>query len=80
MPTRAMTKAESERAIRSLCHDWARETGAMKESHAHPQFWDFKRWLERHGYAHYLDFRSVGGADMAAEQWFDEELKQTWRN
>lgn len=75
-----MAKLDSERAICSLCHTLASETDAMKNLDLHPQFRDFKRWLEERGYAHYLDFRSVGDADNAAEHWFDQELKQAWRN
>lgn len=75
-----MTKRDSERAIRGLCHTWASEAAAMKDPDVHPQFCDFKRWLKERGYAHYLDFRWMGGADNAAERWFDQELKQTWRN
>jgi len=45
-----------------------------------PSFSDFKQWLEGHGYGHYLSFRSRRRPLIDAEQWFDEELKQAWRN
>lgn len=46
---------------------------------SHPSFSDFKAWLHEEGYSYLLDFRSVMGADEDAEQWFDQELGQTWR-
>jgi hypothetical protein len=39
----------------------------------------FKAWLHEKHYSHYLDFRSVAGADYDAEAWFDDELGQNWR-
>jgi hypothetical protein len=45
-----------------------------------PSFSDFKSWLDENDYALYLDFRSVAGPDEDAEQWFDQEIKQTWRS
>jgi len=34
---------------------------------------------QRESYSRYLNFKSVGGADDAAERWFDDELGQNWR-
>ncbi|SMF83556.1 hypothetical protein SAMN06265365_15013 [Tistlia consotensis] len=73
-------KDEAERVIRHLCHEWARESGIPREPVDQPSFFDFKSWLSMKGYSHYLNFRSVMGANYDAERWFDEEFKQTWRN
>lgn len=50
-----------------------------KEKQGHPSFSSFKDWLSANGYSHYLNFRSVAGADYDAEMWFDDELGQNWR-
>ena len=71
-------KAECEMAIRQLVHTWA-GTKAQPPGW-HPSFGEFKDWLRAQGYGHYLEFRSVMPANDVAEQWFDQELKQTWRN
>lgn len=73
-------KAESEKAIRSLCHDWYRKHRTTMLDASRPSFYDFKMWLYAEGYSYLLDFQSVAGADEDAERWFDQELKQTWRN
>ncbi len=75
-----MKKDEAEAAIRHLCHKWAEATGFQPESGKMPSFRDFRSWLKDNNYGHYLDFRSRRGPDADAEQWSDEELKQTWRN
>lgn len=77
--SRLLKKDECERAIRPLCHQWARECGLSKEQLADPSFSDFKDWLSAKGYSRYLEFRSVMGADEDAERWFDQEFKQMWR-
>ena len=73
-----MTKAESEKAIRYLTHEWAK-TQEQPENW-HPSFIDFIKWLEENNYAHFLNFRSRFPSRDIAEMWFDQELKQTWRN
>ncbi|WP_416463424.1 hypothetical protein [Sphingomonas sp. VDB2] len=75
-----MKKAEAEKAIRHLTHKWARENAVVVGADHMPSFGDFRDWLGREGYSDYLNFRSTMGAREDAEQWFDEELKQTWRN
>lgn len=75
-----MKKSECETAIRSLCHEWASETGEDRSAKDfHPSFWQFKSWLKDKGYGHYLTFRSRVDPDEDAELWFDQELKQMWR-
>ncbi|MGV6396986.1 hypothetical protein ACTUVN_002681 [Pseudomonas caspiana] len=73
-----MKKTECEPVIRSLTHQWA----ALQDQSPgwHPSFGSFVRWLRENSHDHYLDFKGVMPAMDVAEQWFDEELKQTWRN
>ncbi len=75
-----MTKRESEPIVRRLVHDWARERGIDIPPTEQPSFSEFKSWLSANGHSHLLKFRSVAGPDDDAERWFDQELKQTWRN
>lgn len=71
-----MTKPEAEKIVRALCHDWRRERGS--ESSPMYEFSVFRSWLlARRPDA--LDFRSRGGAARDAERWFDEEMRQAWR-
>jgi hypothetical protein len=75
-----LKKAECEQAIRRLCHEWAKVLGIVPSSELQLSFSQFKSWLRENGYSHYLDFRSVMGPEADAEMWFDQELKQAWRN
>ena len=79
-----MTKPEAEQAIRHLCHVWAQEKGYVGRDYNacdfHPSFGEFTLWLDSKGYGHYLTFRSRRGPRADAEDWFDEEFRQTWRN
>jgi hypothetical protein len=80
MARKLPNKGASERAIRNLVHDWTKETGFIVESGEMPLYSRFKSWAEIKGFGHYFVFRSDSGADFSAESWFDQELKQTWRN
>jgi hypothetical protein len=75
-------KAEAEKAIRSLATKWFRRThpAVADPSMVMPSFEDFIFWVRSQGYGHYLEFRSTLGPREDAELWFDQELKQTWRN
>lgn len=73
-------KSECEQAIRHLVNKWADEVGVQPGQALMPSFSAFRSWLAQRGYGHYLSFRSVMGPLEDAERWFDEELKQTWRN
>jgi hypothetical protein len=73
-----MKKDEAEKAIRYLCGEWAKELSPQDLEH--PSFGAFRSWVEKKGYSHYFDFRSTEGPHRAAEWWFDQEFKQTWRN
>jgi hypothetical protein len=75
-----MRKDEAEAVIRHLCHKWAEATSFQPESGKMPSFRGFCSWLKDSGFGHYLDFRSRVDPEADAEQWFDEELKQTWRS
>jgi hypothetical protein len=72
-----MKKAESEPAIRALATQW-RDT-LPEEKRQHPSFLEFKAWMSKNHYSHYLDFRARMSADYDAELWFDDELSQNWR-
>jgi hypothetical protein len=72
-------KIESGKLIRSVCHDWRKERGIPMPATTIPSFSDFYSWAEAR-YPQALRFRSVGGSRDAVERWFDDELKQTWRN
>ena len=74
-----VTKAEAETAIRRLCREWANETGALAKPDAHPSYSDFTSWLHAKGFGYLLQFRSRMGAREDVERWFDQELRQTWR-
>jgi hypothetical protein len=75
-----MTKEKCEHAIRHLCHVWARECGVPPEPQEPPSWSQFKSWLQKNHYSHFLNFKSTASADSVAENWFDQEFKQTWRN
>ena len=72
-----MKKSESEPIVRRLAKDWF--ATLPKDKQEHPNFSSFKEWLSEKHYSHYLNFRSTGGADDAAERWVDDELGQNWR-
>jgi hypothetical protein len=73
-------KADAEKVIRALVTQWANETGFDYRTGDMPSFSAFKAWLRANRYDGYLNFRSTMGPDADAEYWFDQELKQTWRN
>ena len=75
-----MTKGECEKAIRSLCGTWGAEKGITVPSTEVISFSEFRRWLDEKGYGQYLRFRSTLGPLYDAEAWFDDEMKQRWRN
>jgi hypothetical protein len=77
---KGQTKRDCEIAIRRLIFDWARENGVRRGQQEIPSFAEFTTWLDAKGYGHYTRFRSRRGAHHDVEDWFDEELGQTWRN
>jgi hypothetical protein len=75
-----MKKTDAEKAIRHLCHEWARVTGLPNPPVEQPSFAKFRSWLNENGYSNYLSFRSSISPLYDAELWFDQEFKQTWRD
>lgn len=75
-----MKKRDAEKAIRHLCHEWAKSKGIPHARVDQPSFGEFKSWLNEKGYSKYLDFRSSLSPLYDAEMWFDQEFKQMWRN
>ena len=75
-----MKRSEAEPAIRHLVSQWATFAGVEVGSAEPPSFSAFKRWADEQGYSGYFVFRSTMGAQEDAERWFDEELRQAWRN
>lgn len=72
-----MLKADCERAIRHLCHQW-REAAGLKDVPASKlSFSTFLAWV-RQNYSNYLTFRTTTSVEYDAEMWFDDEFKQNW--
>lgn len=73
-----MKKADCERAIRTLVHQWASTVHPGKDK---GQLYDseFIRWLEVN-HPELLSFRSTTSVRDRVEDWFAQETKQTWRN
>ncbi len=70
-----MKKSDAEKIVRTSCHDWFQEAGRPD----FPSFYDYARWAEQR-WSGLFSFKSTIGARENAEIWFDQELKQTWRN
>lgn len=75
-----MKRPEAERAIRQLTHDWAAAHGVQPGSAKMPSFSAFHRWVLNRGGAACFEFRSTLSPLEDAENWFDQELRQAWRN
>ena len=73
-------KPEAEQAIRQLTHEWAVANDIQPGSIEMPSFSAFQRWVSGRGGAAYFQFRSTRGPLEDAEDWFDQELRQAWRN
>jgi hypothetical protein len=74
-----MKKAESEQAIRRLCHQWRTEAGRDNTPAADLVFGEFFAWLTGGLYSGYLNFRTTTSVPYDVEMWFDQEFKQTGR-
>ena len=72
-----MQKADSEKAVRHLCHVWRAESGNERTPESQLSFSDFLTWL-RSSHSACLEFRSTAGPAYDAELWFDQEFKQAW--
>ncbi len=75
-----VTKPEAEQALNALFGQWADEVGIPRRPVDQPSYSAFKAWARAKGYGGYFQFRSVGGADAAIEDWFDRHFGQSWRN
>ena len=75
-----MKRSDAEPVIRHLTRQWAELNGIAAGASEQPSFSDFKQSAYEHGFSAYLAFRSVAGALEDTEHWFDQELRQTWRN
>lgn len=72
-----MKKAECEKAIRHLCHQWREESGNAETPLHQLSFSAFLTWV-RQNYSSYLDFRTTISMPYDVEMWFDQEFKQSW--
>ena len=73
-------KQECEDAIRHLVSKWAQEKGYTQQPEETPSFSEFWAWMKDSGYSGYQRFRTRTDPRYDAEMWFDEEMRQTWRN
>lgn len=74
-----MNKADAEKAVRHLVHDWRRNEAADVTDPRQLSVYEFITWLGQH-HPQVLTFRSTMGARDDIERWFDQELKLTWMN
>lgn len=73
-----MRKEECEAVIRSLCHQWRKESGQSETDASLLSFQDFIAWVRKNGPI-YLDFRTSTSVTYDVEMWFDNEFKQSGR-
>lgn len=74
-----MKKSEAEPLIRSLVHQWRRDSGNSTTPTSKLHASDFITWL-RARHPQLLEFRSTMGPTEDVERWFDQEMKLTWQN
>jgi len=72
-----MKKADAERAVRHLCHQWRKECGVAETPEDQLSFYAFQTWVQQN-YSSYLDFRTTTSVSYDLEMWFDDEFKQSW--
>ena len=73
-----MIKAECERVIRQLCHEWRKANGLTETPAEKLSFEQFYMWL-KDNHSRYLAFRTTTSVRYDVEMWFDQELGQTSR-
>lgn len=74
-----MIKADAERGIRSLCHQWRKAEGFEQTEQSKLSFYSFLAWVRDH-HGGYLAFRTTTSVIDDVERWFEDELRQTaWR-
>lgn len=76
-----MKKGEAEDMMPHFIDKWAKETGEPwpPDGKYHYLFSSFWTWLEN-SHRPYTQFRAVPNARYVAEMWFDDYVKQAWRN
>jgi hypothetical protein len=76
-----MKKAEAEKAMSTLISKWAKEVGQPMppDGEYHCSFSGFWTWLQNN-HPSYTQFRAVPNARCVTEMWFDDEMRQAWRN
>ena len=74
-----MKKPDAEREIRALVWVWRQQEPQRGLEKNQLHFSDFFRWIKDNSPGH-LKFRSTVPIDYLIEMWFDDELKQRWRN
>lgn len=73
-----MKKAEAERTIRHLCHQWRCKDGLSDVPTDQLSFSSFLSWVEQN-HPSCLDFRTPTSVSYDVEMWFDDEFDQNWR-
>lgn len=74
-----MIKAEAERGIRFLCHQWRKAADLEQADQSKLSFYSFLAWVRNHHSA-YLDFRTTTSVTDDVARWFEAEFRQTaWR-
>lgn len=74
-----MQKSQAENEIRSLISQWCQQEPQRQTNNDDLHCSDFIKWLRENSPGH-LNFRSTMSVNDCIETWFDQELKQSWRN
>lgn len=76
-----MKKAEAEAAMDTLISKWAEATNQPMppDGEYHYSFSSFWTWVENNHWS-YTQFRAIPNARYVAEMWFDDRMRQAWRN
>jgi hypothetical protein len=68
-------KAEAEKAVRQMCHEWAKQRGLSRADYPSANFIDFWFWAQAK-YLIYLKFQTATGVKHDVEMWFGDEMGQ----
>ena len=71
-------KSEAKSLVKSLCHDWRKDTDLDNHKTEDLRSSDFLSWLKTH-HPDCLKFRSTMSPVIDIELWFDQEFNQIWR-
>jgi hypothetical protein len=76
-----MKKAEAEAAMDTLISKWAEATNQPMppDGKYHYSFSSFWTWVENN-HRPYTQFRAMPNERYVAEMWFDDRMRQAWRN